>query len=174
MKNGIFAVLAAAALMAAGCSKTGLAGVSETVYMDVPGSYSAIEVNGLITVYVSPSYDGIEITSDANILPYVDIYIRGGSLVIEYDDGTYFSGNYETVVKIPDNMDVTEVSLSNYAAFSMTELDRESDYGYGTYYFTADMGSEFHFTEFLVPSVNLASPDPARLHSIPTDTFPVL
>ena len=148
-------VLAAAALMAAGCSGTEVAGVSETVFMEVPGSYSSIEVNGKITVSVSPSYDEIEITSDVNVLPHIEIYLRGGALVVEYADGEYFSGSYETVVKIPENRDVNSVSLSNYAVFSMAELDRESWFDYDTYYFTADTRSEFHFTEFLVPSVTM-------------------
>ena len=111
-------MFASLAVAFAGCSRLELAGVSASVYDDLTEWYSSVVVNGYMTVESSSSYDKVEITSDANVLPYVSLSVRDGVLVIEYDENMRVSsGHYETVVRIPACADVQSVRLRSGAGF---------------------------------------------------------
>lgn len=140
MRKLVFYMFASLAVAFAGCSRLELAGVSASVYDDLTEWYSSVVVNGYMTVESSSSYDKVEITSDANVLPYVSLSVRDGVLVIEYDENMRVSsGHYETVVRIPACADVQSVRLRSGAGFI-------SEDGFGsssTLRFDAGSGSRF-------------------------------
>ncbi len=107
-----------ALLFSAGCSKIQLAGVSATRYQNVTGNYSGIVVRGAMTVEMSPEYDMVEISSDSNVLPYIEVRIVDNSLVIGYkEDARFSSGNFDTCIRLPYSASVESVSISDMSSF---------------------------------------------------------
>lgn len=121
MKINFLAIMLAL-LVSGGCSKIQLAGVSTTKYLNVPGDYSGIVVDGAMTVEVSSSCDMMEITSDSNVLPYIDIRIVDKSLVIGYEKGAKFSsGNFSTTIRLPYSTAIGSVSISGMSLYRCME-----------------------------------------------------
>lgn len=117
MKKPFFCMLLCLAV-SAGCSKLELAGVSASRYQDLTEHYSSVMAEGNITLETSSSYDKVEITSDANVLPYVRVSVRNDALVIGYEENIRISsGHYETVVRIPADMEVRSVRIRSGAGF---------------------------------------------------------
>ena len=120
MKN-LFFIAAAAAILSISCSKLDVAGVSSTKYVNLPGNYTSRVVAGPMTVEVSSAYDMVKVTSDSNVLPYIEIYTEGNDLVIKYEDGVYFSGRYETVIGLPFRQGVNRISLNGSSTYRHLE-----------------------------------------------------
>lgn len=151
MKKPVFMFFAAIVLSAA-CSKIELAGVSATKCQNISGNYSSIVVDGNIVVEVSSSCEMAEITSDANILPYVDVYTDNGTLYIEYGNGARFSsGRFETVVRIPENTDVQGIRLLNSAYYRNDGIMKSAYY----MKLEADSGSGFDMAGLIAKDVIL-------------------
>ena len=110
---GIKSLLTIAVLaVLAGCSKIELAGVSATKYLNVPDDCSMIFVHGQISVHLSASSDVMELVSDANVLPYVNVRKEGNTLVFEYEDGAKLPSSpfvTEIVIPVPAELDVVRV-----------------------------------------------------------------
>lgn len=125
MKN-LFFLAAVAVLVMSGCSRMELAGVSASKYQEIGERFSAVEVEGRIVVEMSGTDRMIGITADANILPYVEVYVRNNTLFVGYDDSVILpSGNYETLVTIPSSGDLKIIRAYSSAVFR-TDMQLES------------------------------------------------
>lgn len=103
-----------------------LAGVSASKYQEIGERFSAVEVEGRIVVEMSGTDRMIGIIADANILPYVEVYVRNNTLFVGYDDSVILpSGNYETLVTIPSSGDLKIIRASSSAVFR-TDMQLES------------------------------------------------
>lgn len=103
-----------------------LAGVSASKYQEIGERFSAVEVEGRIVVEMSGTDRMIGITADANILPYVEVYVRNNTLFVGYDDSVILpSGNYETLVTIPSSGDLKIIRAYSSAVFR-TDMQLES------------------------------------------------
>ena len=85
-------IVSLAALMVAvlpGCNKTriGLAGYTDSTTIPAPNNYKGIEVGNGIETVILKDIDRIYVESDANVLPYVEVYESEGELWIKYSDG---------------------------------------------------------------------------------------
>ena len=120
MKN-LFFIAVMSSILSAGCSKLDVAGVSSTKYMNIDESYTGIIVDGPMTVEVSSAYDMVKLTSDSNVLPYIEIFTDGDNLVVKYKDGSRFSGKYETEIGLPFRQGVNRITLSGTAVYRQTE-----------------------------------------------------
>ena len=118
----LFSIIAFLSLFISSCSRMDLAGVSATKCQDITEWYNSIVVDGNIIVEQSGDEGMIEIATDANVLPYVEAYVRSGTLVVEYDDGARFSGRFETHVRIPSSARVQSIRLMNAAEFRTGQL----------------------------------------------------
>ena len=121
----LFSIVLMVSLLA-GCSKMNVAGVTAAIYQEVPEGYGTVAVNDGITVEVSDDNDMVEIVSDTNVLPYVEVYVQGGTLTIEYEAGVRFSGSYQTIVRIPHSRSMTSVKLRSGSVFA-SDVIMESD-----------------------------------------------
>ena len=139
MKN-LFIMAVSAAILSVACSKLETAGVTSTKYVNVPGNYSGIIVEGDMAVEVSADNEMVEITSDSNVLPYIEIGIDDGNLVIKYEDGVHFSGRYETVIGLPLIYGVNDIRLSGAATYRQAEAEYRLPVR-----FDADYSSVFDF-----------------------------
>lgn len=101
------------------CSKIELAGVSAVKYLNLDGRYSSIVVSGPMQVETSESYDMVEVTSDANVLPYVQVHVMDNTLFIEYEDGIRLpSRGFVTEVRLPYVKGVASVRISDAAEYT--------------------------------------------------------
>lgn len=116
-------IVSLAALMVAvlpGCNKTriGLAGYTDSTTIPAPNNYKGIEVgNGIETVILKDT-DRIYVESDANVLPYVEVYESEGVLRIKYSDGISVPSRAHTYVEVPYRPDIGYLSGSGGATVS--------------------------------------------------------
>lgn len=139
----------------AGCSKMNVAGVTAAIYQEVPEGYGSLAVNDGITVEVSADNDMVEIVSDTNVLPYVEVYVQGGVLTIEYEAGVRFSGSYQTIVRIPHSRSMTSVKLRSGSVFA-SDVIMESDSRLG---FDGTAGSRFDISGIAANDMQLSLAD---------------
>lgn len=151
MKKPLFFAFLAL-IFSAGCSRLELAGVSATRYQDAPGSYSSVVVDGNIRLEYSPAMEMIEIVTDANVLPYVDVKVQSGTLTLDYRDGARFSsGAYETIVRIPLNADLQTLRIMNGARCDAGDIKA----GTSRLRFDAESGSAFEISSISADDVSV-------------------
>lgn len=155
MKKPVLFLAIIQILVFSSCSRMDLAGVTATKCQEAPEWYSSVTVDGAITVEVSMEEDVIEIVSDANVLPYVNVHEQRGALIVEYDDGARFSGRYETIVRIPASREIQSVRLMNSAVFRMDAPVRT---GYPLR-FEAGSWSQFDFASISADNVEISLSD---------------
>ena len=115
------AVVLLAAVLFSSCAKISISGIKDTKLMEVSSSFSAIEVEGAIEVEFTDDHL-VEIESDVNLLPYVEVYVSDEVLHVKYKDGVRIGdGYYSTYVGIPYVSNISSVTLSGASVF-------ESDY----------------------------------------------
>ena len=127
-----------------GCSKirVELAGYNESMTLPVP-DFRGIEVHNGIEVEFTDGCSEIHVETDANVLPYMEVYEKDRILHIEYADHMNIRGNrwtsLHTVVKIPYRGDIRSLSLSGGSVFT-------ADLPLGPESFSADAsgGSRIH------------------------------
>ena len=73
--------------MLCGCSKVELAGITDVVYVDIPMSYTKVEVSSIIEVRFSEDCTSPQLEADVNIMPYIKIYEKKGTLMVELAKG---------------------------------------------------------------------------------------
>lgn len=122
----IAAVVATA--IASSCSKMDLAGITDRLDVDIPMIFEKIDVEDAIIVVFSPETDMVRVESDVNVLPYVEVYMKGKVLKIGYDRGLRPKDwHFKTVVTVPYKEDISSVLLSGASTFeSLSKISRES------------------------------------------------
>lgn len=105
--------------MLCGCSKVELAGITDVVYVDIPMSYTKVEVSSIIEVRFSEDCTSPQLEADVNIMPYIKIYEKKGTLMVELAKGLKLDDSgwaaFKAVVTLPPKRDIESVALSGAA-----------------------------------------------------------
>ena len=119
-------ILAIASVLATGiqgCSKIKVELAGFTKSTTIPATdFRGIEVHNGIEVEFTDECSEIYVETDANVLPYMEVYESGRVLHIKYADHMDIRGNrwtkLHTFVRIPYRADVRSVSLSGGSTFT--------------------------------------------------------
>lgn len=118
------ACLAMVAAVLYGCSglRVDAAGYTDSTMVPLPMEFKGIDVEDAIEVVFGGVGDEAFIESDANLLPYIEVYETRGLLKIRYSDDIHLRGNrwnhLHTIVKVPYKNGVNTVSVSGASSFS--------------------------------------------------------
>lgn len=109
------------AVVTSGCTAVDLAGISDVVYLDIPADCSKIEVNSCLEVRLSQECTAPQLDADVNVIPYVKVYGKRNTLIIELEKGFRLDSDgwnaFKAVVTLPAR-DLESVSLSGASVFS--------------------------------------------------------
>lgn len=106
-----------------GCSKIRIeaAGYRDSISIALPMDFRGIDVESAIEVIFTDSCEEVHIETDANLLPYVEVYEHRGMLKIRYSEDISLKGNrwnhLHTVVKVPYKDGLNALSLSGASVF---------------------------------------------------------
>lgn len=119
--NRLFYIIILCSCALCSCSRLDLAGVYDTVLVDVPTTYSGIRVESCIEVRYSPDCTETSVEADVNLIPYVEIYQKGQVLVISLADGLRLDdawwNDLRVVVTLPEKERLESVELTGASAF---------------------------------------------------------
>lgn len=102
----------------ASCSKIQLTGITGKKSLNIIENYNTIEVESAIEFDFSSEATTVEVESDANLLPYIEVYVSRNTLHIGYKRGTRIgSGYYKTEVTVPYKSGISTVELSGASEF---------------------------------------------------------
>ena len=106
--------------MLCGCSKVELAGITDVVHVDIPMSYTELDVSSVMEVRFSEDCTSPQLEADVNLMPYIKIYERKGVLYVGLANGLKLDDSgwaaFKAVVTLPPNRDIESVSLSGAAS----------------------------------------------------------
>lgn len=113
-----------------GCSKIDLAGITDTVQVDVPVSYTGLAVYSGIDVRLSEDCTVPKLEADVNIIPHIEIYGQDGTLKICLEKGVRLDNDawnsFKAVVTLPAKDGIRAVTLSG-ASSLISDIPFRSD-----------------------------------------------
>ncbi len=123
IRNLSFIAAVATVYCTAGCSsiRINLAGYTDSTTVPVSMEYTGVEVESAIEVVLTDTENDVLIESDANVLPYVEVYEDNRSIInIRYSTGLKLRGDgyYRTIVRIPYKEDIRSISASGASTVS--------------------------------------------------------
>lgn len=106
-------------LLACSCSKLELAGIVDRINLNVPGDFTSISVDGAIDVSFSDDCTSVQVETDVNLLPYVEVYLDGRQLKVRLSSEIKISPDYNSriTVMIPYRQGVNSISLDGASSF---------------------------------------------------------
>lgn len=112
------------------CSKIDLAGITDTVFVDIPMTYTGIEVESAIEVRLSEDCTAPQLEADVNLMPYIEIYEKDRTLRVKLSSGVRLTNSawaaFKAVVTLPAKSDIGYVSLSG-ASSLISDIPFRSD-----------------------------------------------
>lgn len=104
------------------CSKVELAGVIDSVEISVPMDFSSIDIEGCFDVRLNEDCTTATVTSDVNVLPYIEIFETDGTLKVRFSRGFRLKNDgwntLQVIVDLPYKEGIKAVSLSGASSFS--------------------------------------------------------